>query len=53
MGVKWQGLEANHSPSSSAGIKNDGAITPLPLRLHGVVLDSLSTGTNSFLPVLN
>jgi hypothetical protein len=29
-GVKLQGLPADHSPPSSAEIKNGGAITPLP-----------------------
>jgi hypothetical protein len=29
-GVKGQGREANHSPPSSAKVKNGGAISPLP-----------------------
>jgi hypothetical protein len=29
-GVKWQGCETDHSPPSSAEVKNDGAIPPLP-----------------------
>jgi hypothetical protein len=29
-GVKRQGHEANHSPPSSAEVKNGGAVTPLP-----------------------
>jgi hypothetical protein len=37
--VKRQGREADHSPPSSAEVKNGGAIPPLPLRLHGVVLN--------------
>jgi hypothetical protein len=28
--VKWQGHEAGDSPPSSAEVKNDGAILPLP-----------------------
>jgi hypothetical protein len=32
--VKRHGREANHSPPSSAEVKNGGAILPLPLRLH-------------------
>jgi hypothetical protein len=28
-GVKWQGCEADHSPQSSAKVKNGGAIPPL------------------------
>jgi hypothetical protein len=30
-GVKRQGREADHSPPSSAQVKNGGAIPPLPL----------------------
>jgi hypothetical protein len=29
LGVKWQGREADHSPLSSAEVKNGGAILPL------------------------
>jgi hypothetical protein len=29
-GVKWQGREADHSLSSSADVKNGGAVPPLP-----------------------
>jgi hypothetical protein len=39
-GVERQGREADHSPPSSAevkNVKNDGAIPPFSLRLHGVV----------------
>jgi hypothetical protein len=28
--VKWQGCKAYHSPSSSAEIRKDGAVPPLP-----------------------
>jgi hypothetical protein len=28
--VKWPGSDADHSPSSSAEVKNDEAIPPLP-----------------------
>jgi hypothetical protein len=38
-GVKWVGREADHSPPSSAEFKNGGAIPPLPIRLHGVVMN--------------
>jgi len=38
-GVKRQGREADYSPSSSAKVKNVcGAIPPIPIHLHGVVL---------------
>jgi hypothetical protein len=30
LGVKWPGREADHSPLSSAEVKNGGAIPPLP-----------------------
>jgi hypothetical protein len=33
--VKQQGLETDHSPPSSAEVKNSGAILPLPIRLDG------------------
>jgi hypothetical protein len=29
-GIKWPGEEADHSPPSSAKVKNGGAIPPLP-----------------------
>jgi hypothetical protein len=39
MGVKWPGREANHSPPSSAEVKNAWNYTSIPpIRLHGVVL---------------
>jgi hypothetical protein len=38
-GVQRQGREADHSPSFGAEVKNGGAIPPLPIRLHGVVLN--------------
>jgi hypothetical protein len=28
--VQWPGREADHSPTSSVNVKNDGAIPPLP-----------------------
>jgi hypothetical protein len=37
-GLKQQGREAKHSPPSSVEVKNSGAITPLPMHLHGTVL---------------
>jgi hypothetical protein len=37
-GVTRLWREADHSPPSSAEVKNGGAIPPLPVRLHGVVL---------------
>jgi hypothetical protein len=30
LGVKWLGCEADHSPPSSAEVKNGGAVPPLP-----------------------
>jgi hypothetical protein len=38
-GVKGPGLEADHSPPSSAEVKNGGAIPPLPIRLNHVALN--------------
>lgn len=37
------GREAGRSPTSNAEVKNDEGIPPLELRLHGVVLNELST----------
>jgi hypothetical protein len=39
LGVKWPGREADHSPPSSAEVKNAWSHTSTPpIRLHGVVL---------------
>jgi hypothetical protein len=45
-GVKQPRREADHSPPPIAEVKNVGAMSPPPLCLHGVVLNSLSTGTD-------
>jgi hypothetical protein len=37
-GVKRLGRKANHSPSSRSEVKNGGAVSPLPIRLHDVLL---------------
>lgn len=37
--VKWKGSEPNHSLLSRSEVKIGGAIPPLPLRLHVVVLN--------------
>jgi hypothetical protein len=39
LGIKWQGREADHSPPSSAQVKNGGDVSLLSTRLYGVVLD--------------
>jgi hypothetical protein len=31
-GLKWQWCEAGHPPTTSVGVKNSGAIPPLPYR---------------------
>jgi hypothetical protein len=46
--VNRPGRETHHSPPSGAEVKNGGAIPPLPIRLHGVVLNY--TGTTLPLP---
>jgi hypothetical protein len=39
VGVKWPECEADHSPTSSAKIKNEWSYTSTPpIRVHGVVL---------------
>jgi hypothetical protein len=43
-GVKRPGSEADHSPPSSAGVKNGGAIPHSPIRFHGLALNKLCTG---------
>jgi hypothetical protein len=43
--LKRPGREADHSPSSSAEVKNGGAIPPLPICLHGIAVSYFSTGT--------
>jgi hypothetical protein len=44
-GVKRPRREPDHSPVSSVKVKNGGAIRTLPIRLHGVLLNWLSTET--------
>jgi hypothetical protein len=43
-GVKRPGHEADHSFPSSAEVKNDGVISPLPHSIHGVCLINLAKG---------
>jgi hypothetical protein len=38
-GLKRPGREANHSHPSTAEVQNGMAVPPLPIRLHGVVLN--------------
>jgi hypothetical protein len=49
-GVKWQGREADHSPPVSADFKKAKLYLHSPTRLHGLVLNYLSTGTALPLP---
>jgi hypothetical protein len=37
LGVKCPGREADYSHPSSAEVKNDGAVPPFSIRLHGMV----------------
>jgi hypothetical protein len=46
LGGKAAGREADYSPPSNTEVKNGRAIPPPPTRLHGVVLNYLSRGTN-------
>jgi hypothetical protein len=54
-GVKQLGHEADHSPPSSAEVKNEWIYTSTPSHLHGMVLSSKkknkSTGTTLSLPL--
>jgi hypothetical protein len=45
IGVKWQGHEANHSYPPNAEVRNGGAVPPLPMHLHSMVLNYLKKGT--------
>jgi hypothetical protein len=41
LGVKWPGHEADHSPPSTAEVKNAWSYTSIPpMHLHGVVLSN-------------
>jgi hypothetical protein len=44
-------LESDHSVPSSAEVMNGGAIPPLSIRFHGLVLDELNTRTTLPLPL--
>jgi hypothetical protein len=39
LGAMGQGHEADHSPPFIAEVKNGGAILPLHIQLHGMVLN--------------
>jgi hypothetical protein len=41
-GLKRVGRESDHQASSSADLKNDGALPPRPARIHGLVLNYLA-----------
>jgi hypothetical protein len=45
-GVKQPEREVDHSPPTSTEVKKMWIYTSTPIRLHGVVLNYLSTGTN-------
>jgi hypothetical protein len=47
--VKRPGREVHHSPLTSADIKNTWIYTSISIRLFGVVLNQLGTGTNFLL----
>jgi hypothetical protein len=42
-GVKWSGREADYSLPSLSSSKNGGVIPPLPMRLHGVIINYAHT----------
>jgi hypothetical protein len=44
-GLKLPGCEADYSSPSSAKVKNSGTISPLPVCLHGIMINQLSTRT--------
>jgi hypothetical protein len=47
-GVKMQGRESDDSPLSSAEEKKDGALPPLPIYLHGIVLNNVIKYSDKF-----
>jgi hypothetical protein len=49
-GVKRPRREADHSPPSNVKIKNGEILPPLPIRLHGLVLNFIRIGTTLPLP---
>jgi hypothetical protein len=51
-GAKQPSPKADHSPPSGAEFKKAGAIPDSLLRLYGVLLNKLSTGTNLTLPFM-
>jgi hypothetical protein len=53
-GVKRQWREDDHSPTSSAGVKNDGAIPPLPhvLTVGEIYLPLMDLGVNLLLYII-
>jgi hypothetical protein len=44
-GIKRPVCEADHSTVISANVENGGVILALPISLHGLVFNSLNTGT--------
>jgi hypothetical protein len=42
--LKRPGPEADYSPPSTAKVKRGGAVSPLPMYLHGLVRNSVNTG---------
>jgi hypothetical protein len=48
--LKQPECEVDHSTPCSAGVKNGEVILQLPTHIHGVVLNYLSTETNSAFP---
>jgi hypothetical protein len=52
-GVKRKKREDDYSPAPTAEVKNGGAIPPLPLCLHGTVLNYIiNYGDNFFLSTI-
>jgi hypothetical protein len=52
-GVKRSERESDQSLPSSVGTNNGGAVRPIPIRLHGVVLNELSIRTTLFLSLMH
>jgi hypothetical protein len=46
--VKMQGHESDDSPLSSVEEKKDGALSPFPVHLHGIVLNNIFKYSHKF-----
>jgi hypothetical protein len=48
LGVKWPGHEDDHSPSSTAKVKNGSYMSALPVCLHGMYRGNFTCNQNTY-----